>query len=166
MNMPWLSSAFDSISTPIADLDSAMVLSLPVIALVMPFLFVICIIGFGILKEYRYKKLQHETMRLLIEKGQPIPPELFAEKQADVGLLDKLNNLNKKKEKDDRKVGLILIAVAIGLYFFFKNMTGMPDGLCWVSLIPGLIGVALLINWALSRKDKKADVADDKKQAQ
>jgi hypothetical protein len=162
MNMLWLASPFDTMSTPIADMDSTMALSIPIIALVMPFIFVICIIGFGMLKDYRNKKLQHETMRMLIEKGQPIPPELFADK-ANVKLSEKFMQLHgMKKEKDDRKAGLILIAVGIGLYYFLGRIDVSGHGLGYVGLIPGLIGVALLINWALSRKEKKDAPTDDK----
>jgi hypothetical protein len=31
---------------------------------------------------------------------------------------------------------------------------GVPDGVKWLALIPGLVGVALLINWALERGGK------------
>jgi UDP-N-acetylenolpyruvoylglucosamine reductase len=51
---------------------------------------------------------------------------------------------------------MIAIAVGIGLYVFFNAMQaeGVPDGVKWLALIPGLVGVALLLNWALERGEK------------
>jgi len=64
-----------------------------------------------------------------------------------------------KPKRNDRKSGLILIAVAVGLYTFLATMGGLvgeevASSVRWVALIPGLIGVALLINWAFERNDK------------
>jgi hypothetical protein len=115
----------------------------PVVAIIAPFLFVVTVLVIMFLKEYRTRKLQQEIIRQLIDKGQPIPPEL-------------LHYTPHKKERNDRRSGLILIAVGVALYFFFGGNTfgGAESGMHWIGLIPGLIGVAMLINWVLDRGSK------------
>jgi hypothetical protein len=143
MNMMWLTDS-PSTGLPINALASIDVTLIPLVAIVMPFIFVICIVGFTFLKDYRTRKLQQETIRYLIDKGQPIPPEMM-----------QLTEI--KKPKDDRRNGIILIAVGISLYFFLNKGIGMDDvgeNLGWCGLIPGLIGVAMLINWMLEHKSK------------
>jgi hypothetical protein len=58
-----------------------------------------------------------------------------------------------RRARDDRRGGLVSIAVGIGVFVFFDAMQseGVPDGVKWLGLIPGLVGIALLINWALER---------------
>ena len=110
------------------------------IAIVTPFIFVIAIVAINQLNARKKAELHHETIRLALEKGQPLPPELLNPPVA----------AEPKTKVSDRKSGLILIAVGIGLYAFFAGIGGdlrIPAGVRWVGLIPGLIGVALLINW-------------------
>jgi hypothetical protein len=120
-----------------------------VIAIITPFVFVIAIVAINHLNARRKAELHHETIRLALEKGQPLPPELLNPPVA----------VEPKTKISDRKSGLILIAVGIGLYFFFSGMAemGIPAGVRWISLIPGLIGVALLINWFFEKDGAKND---------
>jgi hypothetical protein len=153
MNMLWFPYSFPTLQTPIADFSGVINQLLPLTALIIPFVFVLCVLIITFIRNYKNRELQHETIRLLVEKGLPVPPELFVEK-----------NDNEAKKHDDRKTGLILIAVGIGLYFFFANLSaGCPNGIRWIALIPGLIGVAMLLNWWLNRMDKKNETSDDKK---
>lgn len=75
--------------------------------------------------------MTHETIRLMIEKGQPVPPELF---------------LNPKiaRPRNDMRRGVILIAIGIGISVFFlsNHQSAWPLG-----LIPTLMGVGYLIVW-------------------
>lgn len=101
------------------------------------------VILLGVLEKLQKEKLRHETIQRALEKGQPLPPELIEGKPI-------------RRARDDRRGGIIAIAVGIGLYVFFGAMQaeGVPDGVKWLGLIPGLVGVALLINWALERGEK------------
>jgi Domain of unknown function (DUF6249) len=102
--------------------------------------FVLGVILIGALEKAHREKLRHETIQRALEKGQPLPPELLEGKPL-------------RRAHDDRRGGLVSIAVGIGVFVFFGAMQseGVPDGVKWLGLIPGLIGVALLINWALER---------------
>ncbi len=121
-----------------------------IIAIITPFAFVVAIVAMNHYNARKKAELHHETIRLALEKGQPLPPELLNPPAA----------AEPKRKSDDRKSGLILIAVGMGLYFFFS--AGMAElrisqGMRWVALIPGLIGVALLINSAFERGGAKND---------
>jgi hypothetical protein len=114
--------------------------------------FVLGIILIGALEKAHKDKLRHETIQRALDKGQPLPPELIEGKP----LPSEFFALFARKARDDRRGGLIAIAVGVGLFVFFGAMRaeGVPDGLKWLGLIPGLVGVALLINWALERGEK------------
>lgn len=119
-----------------------------VIAIITPFVFVIAIVAINHLNARKKAELRHETIRLALEKGQPLPPELLNPPVA----------AEPKSKVSDRKSGLILIAVGVGLYAFFAGIGGdlrVPMGVRWVGLIPGLIGVALLINWYFEKDGPK-----------
>jgi len=105
--------------------------------------FVLGIVLIGTLEKAQKEKLRHETIRQALDKGQPLPPGLLEGRQV-------------QRARDDRREGLIAIAVGVALFLFLGALheTGAPDSLKWVGLIPGLVGVALLINWALERGEK------------
>lgn len=109
--------------------------------------FTILLIFFGLKFVQRRQELWHETARVALEKGQPLPPlprDMQQEKHPD--------------ENNDLRAGLVMIATGGGLYLFFA--TFIP-ALRFIAAIPGFIGVALLI-YGLSkaltgRKDKAPD---------
>ena len=86
---------------------------------------------------YKHRKAQmnHETVTRLAEKGLPIPPELLERpKPGHAGL----------------RGGLVLVALGIALSVFFA---GWGPG--WsIGLIPGLMGVALLVAWKIENKSR------------
>jgi len=104
-------------------LQYLIVLALPVgiVALVLTF-------------RYRRQKLAHETMRLMIEKGLPVPMELINPPPPA------------KRPKSDLRRGLIWVALGGGLMILLKKIGGEP-GLWATGLTPALIGVAYLICW-------------------
>ena len=100
--------------------------------------------GFGlplmlvaIILYYKHRKVQmnHETITRLAERGLPIPPELMdSPRRGNAGL----------------RGGLVLVALGIALSVFFA---GWGPG--WsIGLIPGLLGVALLVAWKIESKSR------------
>ena len=82
---------------------------------------------------YKHRKLRmsHETIARLAEKGLPVPPELI-EPPA-------------RRTSAALRGGLVLVALGIALSIFFA---GWGPG--WsIGLIPGLMGVALLVAWKI-----------------
>jgi len=126
---------------------------IPIIILVAAFVFVLALLLIISLGNAHKEKLRHETIQRALEKGQPLPADVFSQAALSPEFLKSLAD----RPRNDRRGGLVAIAVGIGLYVFFDAMQseGVPDGVKWVGLIPGLIGVALLVNWALDRGEKK-----------
>jgi hypothetical protein len=83
---------------------------------------------------HRRHQLWHETARVALEKGQPLPPM-----PADVAPPPSLP----PKPANDIRSGLVLIAVGAGLYLFLGSLVSQSMG--YVGAIPGFIGIALLL---------------------
>ncbi len=87
---------------------------------------------------YRHarERMTHETVSKLIERGLPVPPELLnPPHRGQAGL----------------RGGLVLVALGIALAVFFQD-----HGPGWsVGLIPGLMGVALLIAWVIEKRSRR-----------
>jgi hypothetical protein len=108
----------------------------------------------GIIKQYfRWKRAQqwHETARLALEKGQPLPKDE----------LDCISNRGWKHDRPwrvswDVRRGLVLIAVGTALYF------ALPAGVNLWAAIPAFIGVAFLLFGLFSflQSDKPSDPQD------
>jgi hypothetical protein len=83
----------------------------------------------------RYKTL-HETLRIMAEKGVPIPPEL-------------LNPREFQSSQSVLRSGLVWLAIGIGamIYLFIEGHNKWP-----LALIPSLVGIALLVSWAIENR--------------
>lgn len=90
--------------------------------------------------QHKRRELWHETARIALEKGQPLPaiPGDDADKHGPLGTRG-----DRPRERGDLRPGLILIGVGVGLFLFFQGIHGP---LAYVAAIPGFIGVALLLN--------------------
>lgn len=106
---------------------------------VATFSFVICIIFIKSLADTQRRKLWHETARLALEKGQPIPiPPTAIEKDKDDNATEKQNPI-----ANDIRVGLILLAIAAGLFLANREGFYLPSVSYFVT---GFLGIAFLIN--------------------
>jgi len=98
---------------------------------------------------FRLRRLRHETIRMAIEKGQPIPP----------GLLDPQRR--PERPHRDLRTGLILVGAGAGIAAFLRltPWTGVSDA--WsVGLVPGFLGCAYLVAFALSRRLSRTSEVD------
>lgn len=94
----------------------------------------------------RRREMWHETARIALEKGQPLPPlgPDYAEEERE-----------RSKDRDanhDVRGGMVLIAVGAGLWLLFS---GIVPNLRYIGAIPGFIGIALLLYALLTRKDRQ-----------
>jgi len=88
---------------------------------------------------WRRQRLVNDVVVKLVEKGQPIPPELFIEPI---------------QPKSDLRRGIILVGVGLGLIgFFFFGHGGDHDGV-GIGFIPLMIGLGYLLSWKLEQGRK------------
>ena len=106
-----------------------------IVAMVASFGLPLALVALVLYYKHRKLRMNHETITRLAEKGLPIPPELMEPpRRGNAGL----------------RAGLVLVALGIALSFFFA---GWGPG--WsIGLIPGLMGVALLIAWKIESKSR------------
>jgi len=91
---------------------------------------------------HRRNKMLHETLRAMIDKGVPIPPELLAAPQQNAP----------PRPRNDLRMGLVLIAIGFGLSSF------IPGPERKFGFIPLFIGLAFVISfliaWKMEQKKK------------
>lgn len=120
---------------------------IPIVAITMltifgaPVLIVAFIMYFGFSKS----RMQHRTVRMLAEKGQPIPPELLAPPTPAV------------KQRSDMRRGIVLVMVGLGAMLTFGAWSGWDGGAWALGVIPFVIGLGYLLVWKLEG-DKKNEV--------
>jgi hypothetical protein len=112
---------------------------IPIVAITMltifgaPVVIVAVIMYFGFSKS----RMQHRTLRMLAEKGQPIPPALLAPPAPAL------------RQRSDMRRGVVLTMVGFGLMIFFGAVNDWEGGVWSIGLIPFLIGVGYLMVWKL-----------------
>ena len=106
----------------------------------------------------------HETLRVAYEKGQPPPPELIEKLTGD----NVTSTASPSSVDRDLRRGIVLVAVGAGVaalglglgwgISMASDIGGAVTGgvIAGAGAIPGLIGVAYLILWALGRRGAKA----------
>ncbi len=111
---------------------------------------------------YQDRARMHETLRVALEKGQPLPAELIAALQNQIPV-SRLST----PERDLRNavvliaVGLGLVGLGYGMWYGLMSVTEVGayiTGGCiaGAGAIPGLIGVAYLVLWAARRNKTQA----------
>jgi hypothetical protein len=85
----------------------------------------------------------HRTVRTMVEKGQPVPPELLAS-PAGAPL----------RPWYDLRRGIVLLAVGVGVVMFFGISAGWDEGVWALGLIPALIGGGYILAWRLAQKQQ------------
>ncbi|HWX21529.1 MAG TPA: DUF6249 domain-containing protein [Candidatus Binatia bacterium] len=96
---------------------------------------------------YRRQKVAHETMRLMIEKGLPVPPEMINPPPPI------------KPPRSDLRRGLIWLGLGFGLALSSLKLAG--EGFWTLGLIPVFIGVAYLICWRVTLLREKSECRQD-----
>lgn len=97
-----------------------------------PVLVVAAIMFFSYLKQ----RSLHRTVRMMVEKGQEVPPALFAPPPV-------------VRARSDMRRGVILMMIGVGVMFFFAAVNEWEGGAWTLGLIPFLIGAGYLTVWRL-----------------
>src|SRR6266568_821674 len=117
-------------------------LAVPIVAIVFmtifgaPVLIVAVILYFG----FSRSRMQHRTVRMLAEKGQPIPAALLAPPTPAI------------RQRSDMRRGVVLAMVGIGVMVWLGAVNDWEGGAWSLGLIPFLIGAGYLIVWKLEGK--------------
>jgi hypothetical protein len=125
------------------------VLPIAIIAILSVFGFPVAIVAVIMFSNWARNRSLHKTVRMMVEKGQPIPPALFstpAAVSAATGL----------RPWYDLRRGIVLMAVGVGIIMFFGISAGWDEGVWALGLIPGLIGAGYILAWRLAYREEKA----------
>jgi len=116
--------------------------AIPIVAIVFLSIFgapvlIVILIGMFALSISRSRQ---RTIRMLVEKGQPIPAELLAPAARAV------------RRRSDVRRGVVWAMVGLGMMIFFGAVNDWEGGIWSLGLIPFLIGLGYLIVWKLETK--------------
>lgn len=103
-----------------------------------PVLIVAFIMYFGFSKS----RMQHRTIRMLAEKGQPIPADLLAPPVPAI------------RQRSDMRRGIVLVMVGVGLMVCFGAWNDWEGGAWALGVIPFVIGLGYLLVWKLEGEKK------------
>jgi len=101
-----------------------------------PVLIVIAIGIFALL----VSRSRQRTIRMMVEKGQPVPAELLAPHTKIV------------RQRSDVRRGVIWTMIGLGAMIFFGAVNNWEEGVWSIGLIPFLIGLGYLMIWKLEGK--------------
>ena len=111
-----------------------------------PFIMVVAIVVVPAILKSKERKEMQATLRAAIDKGQPLPPEV-------IEALSKDNLKPPATASRDLRVGVILVAVSIGIALFGSAFGFIDDNdardfispIVGIASIPGMIGLAFIV---------------------
>jgi hypothetical protein len=114
---------------------------IPIVAITLLTVFgaPVLIVGLIMYFSFSRSRAMHRTVRMMVEKGQPVPEAL-------------LNPPPAQRQRSDVRRGVVLTMIGIGLMAFFGAVNDWEGGSWTLGLIPFLIGVGYLLVWKLDTK--------------
>jgi hypothetical protein len=120
----------DFIAIPIVAIVFLSIFGAPVLIVIMIGMFTLMV-----------SRMRQRTIRMMVEKGQPIPAELLAPAARGV------------RRRSDVRRGVIWAMVGLGVMIFFGAVNDWEGGAWSLGLIPFLIGLGYLLVWKLEGKN-------------
>src|SRR5438132_5091082 len=114
----------------------AMVIPLVGIVFLTIFGMPVAIVGLIMYFGFSKSRALHKTVRMMVEKGQPVPEAL-------------LNPPPVVRQRSDLRRGVVLLMVGLGLMVFFGAVNDWEGGSWSLGIIPFLIGAGYLLVWRL-----------------
>ena len=99
----------------------------------------VLIVGLILYFSFSRSRALHRTVRMMVEKGQPVPAAL-------------LNPPPALRQRSDLRRGVVLTMIGLGLIMFFGAVNDWEGGAWTLGLIPFLIGAGYLLVWKLDTK--------------
>lgn len=114
---------------------------IPIVAITLLTVFgaPVLIVGLIMYFSFSRSRAMHRTVRMMVEKGQPVPEAL-------------LNPPPAQRQRSDLRRGIVLTMIGVGLMAFFGAVNDWEGGSWTLGLIPFLIGVGYLLVWKLDTK--------------
>ena len=116
--------------------------AIPIVAIVFLSIFgapVLIVIMIGLVA-LLVSRMRQRTIRMMVEKGQPVPAELLAPRTRAV------------RQRSDVRRGVIWTMIGLGAMIFFGAVNDWEGGVWSIGLIPFLIGLGYLMVWKLEGK--------------
>ncbi|HEU0209402.1 MAG TPA: DUF6249 domain-containing protein [Candidatus Udaeobacter sp.] len=116
--------------------------AIPIVAIVFLSIFgapVLIVVTIGIFALIG-NRMRQRTIRMMVEKGQPVPAELLAPE------------VRRVRRRSDVRRGVIWTMVGLGLMVWLAAVNDWEGGVWSFGLIPFLIGLGYLIVWKLEGK--------------
>jgi len=115
--------------------------SVAIIVPVASLVFVGVLIVSGMYFHNRRREMWHQTARLALEKGQPLPPSFEGFGPSDAPAA----NVRQARWRGYLISGLINLGIGAGLFLALSQIPGTAFNVGYFGCIPGFIGIALLI---------------------
>jgi len=117
----------------------------PIVAIVFLTIFGAPVMIVAVIMYFSFSKTRalQRTVRLMVEKGQPVPEAL-------------LNPPPAQRQRSDMRRGVVLVMVGVGLMIFLAAVNDWEGGAWSIGLIPFLIGAGYLLVWKLEGKKDNA----------
>jgi hypothetical protein len=132
-----------------SDFDEGALMAIPIVGIIFTTLFGAPVLIVGMIMFFSYWKARslHRTVRMMVEKGQPVPEALFATPASPI------------RQRSDMRRGVILTMIGFGVMIFFGAMDDWDGGAWAVGIIPFLIGAGYLLVWKLEQNKASTDNA-------
>jgi uncharacterized protein DUF6249 len=123
---------------------------IPLVTVIMLCVFGSPVLIFAVILYFGFSKnrMMHRTVRMMVEKGQPVPAAL-------------LNPPPAVRKRSDMRRGVILVMIGVGLMAFFGAVSDGEGGAWAIGMIPFLIGAGYLLVWKLEGKTADEAKADN-----
>ena len=120
-------------------------LAIPIVLIVFTCIFGLPVAIVGLIMYFSFSKSRamHKTVRMMVEKGQPVPEAL-------------LNPPPVVRQRSDLRRGVTLLMVGAGLIVFFGAVNDWEGGVWSLGLIPFLIGLGYILVWKLDVRKRRS----------
>lgn len=129
---------------------------IPLVAIIMTFFLVIAVVALRLYFRHEKNKVLHQTIRSMVDKGLPIPPELFTTGGQRPGsspsVQDPFAVVWPRRPQSDLRRGLLLVGIGIGLLMVVGK----------VGWIVFCMGAAFLVAAIFTRNDQNNNTVPPK----